>query len=199
MVLVGLGPYVMRRIINVWTETKFNSFSVAVVAGRVVWSLTVCTPEGSVSYVVFSFIYSQEWERRVVAWVVDLLCCAVGLVAPVGINCKLLPGLENVLASSSGRGTIAVVPLGLCELNKSLVDVSVRVMGGTDIHTMLNHLQTRMKEFMHDPVLLECPKLLQVNIVCVRGSVTFLCACVELVCYLLGRIIYISGVHFSPY
>ena len=155
LVLVGLWPYVMRRIINVWPETEFNSFSVAIVAERVVGSLTVCTPEVPVNYVVFSFIYSQEWERRVVAWVVDLLCRAVGQVAPVGVNCKLLPGLENVLAISSGRGTVAVVPLHLCELNKSLVDVSVRVMGGMDIHTMLNHLQTRMKEFMHDPVLLE--------------------------------------------
>ena len=75
----------MRWIINVWTETEFNSFSVAIVAGRVVGSLTVCTPEGPVSYVVLSFIYSQEWERRVVTWVVDLLCCAVGQVASVGV------------------------------------------------------------------------------------------------------------------
>ena len=130
-----------------WTETEFNSFSVAIVAGRVVGSLTVCTPEGPVSYVVFSSIYPQEWERRVVEWIVDLLCCAVGQVAPVGVNCKLLPGLEIVLAGSSGRGTVAVVPLRLCDLNKSLVDVSVRVMGG-------DYLQTRMKEFLHDPVLI---------------------------------------------
>ena len=170
-----------------------------IAAGRVVGSLTVCTPEGPVNYVVFSFIYSQEWERRVVAWVVDLLCCAVGQVAPVSVNCKLLPGLENVLADSSGRGTVAVVPLRLCDLNQSLVDVSLRVMGGTDVHTVFNHLQTRMKEFMHDPFLLECPKLLQVTIVRVRGSVAFLYTCIRLVCGLLGRIIYISGVRFSPY
>ena len=127
----------MRQIINGWTETEFTSFSVAIVAGRVVGLLTVCTLEKLMSYVVFSFMYSQGWERRVVSWVVDMLCCAVGQVAPVGINCQLLPGLGNVLAGSSGRRTVSVVPLRLGELNKALVDVSVRVMGGTDIHTHL--------------------------------------------------------------
>ena len=157
----------MRRMINVWTETEFTSFSVAIVAGRVVGSVTVCTPEKPMSYVVFSFIYAQGWERRVVSWVVDMLCCAVGQVAPVGVNCKLMPGLENVLASSTGQGTVTVVPLRLVKINKTLVDVSVRVMGGIDVHTMLNHLQTRLKvkEFMDDPIILACPKLLQVILV----------------------------------
>ena len=155
----------MRRMINVWTETEFTSFSVAIVAGRVVGSVTVCTPEKPMSYVVFSFIYAQGWERRVVSWVVDTLCCAVGQVAPVGVNCKLMPGLENVLASSTGQGTVTVVPLRLVKINKTLVDVSVRVMGGIDVHTMLNHLQTRLKEFMDDPIILACPKLLQVILV----------------------------------
>ena len=153
MVLAGLWPYVMRRIINGWTETEFTSFSVAIVAGRVVGLLTVCTLEKPMSYVVFSFMYSQGWERRVVSWVVDMLCCTVGQVAPVGINCQLLPGLGNVLAGSSGRRTVSVVPLRLSELNKVLVDVSVRVMGGTDIHTLLNHLQTRLKDSMKDPLI----------------------------------------------
>ena len=192
MVLVGLWPYVISRIINVLTETEFNSFSVAIVAGRVVGSLTVCTPEKLMSYVVFSFVYSQGWERRVVARVVDLLCCAVGQVAPVGVNCKVLPGLENVLAGSSGRGTVAVVPLRLGDLNKSLVDVSVRVMGGTDVHTILNHLQTRMKDFMEDPILLACPKLLQVNIVSETWFLSFVCTCVWLVCGVSERIIHFS-------
>ena len=164
MVLAGLWPYVMRQIINGWTETEFTSFSVAIVAGRVVGLLTVCTLEKLMSYVVFSFMYSQGWERRVVSWVVDMLCCAVGQVAPVGINCQLLPGLGNVLAGSSRRRTVSVVPLRLGELNKALVDVSVRVMGGTDIHTLLNHLQTRLKDSMKDPILLACPNLLQVII-----------------------------------
>ena len=155
----------MRRIINGWTETEFTSFSVAIVAGRVVGLLTVCTLEKPMSYVVFSFMYSQGWERRVVSWVVDMLCCAVGQVAPVGINCQLLPGLGNVLAGSSGRRTVSVVPLRLSELNKALVDVSVLVMDGTDIHTLLNHLQTRLKDSMKDPILLACPNLLQVIII----------------------------------
>ena len=199
MVLAGLWPYVMRRIINGWTETEFSSFSVAIVGGRVVGLLTVCTLEKLMSYVVFSFMYSQGWECRVVSWVVDMLCCTVGQVAPVGINCQLLPGLGNVLAGSSGRRTVSVVPLRLGELNNALVDVSGRVMGGTDIHTLLNHLQTRLKDSMKDPILLACPNLLQVIMIswvwflsffmymCLFGKRVFLtfytyCVCSFLVC-----------------
>ena len=170
----------MRRILNVWTETEFTSFSVAIVAGRLVGALTVCTNEGPVSYVVFSFMYSQGWERRVVAWFIDLLCCAVGQVAPVGMNCKPMPRLESVLAGGPGCGTVVVVPLRLGELNNSLVEASVRVMGGTEVHALLNHLQTRMKEFVHDPVLLECPKLLQVNMRLFMAMVYSLMSVVEL-------------------
>ena len=166
----------MRRMINIWTDTEFNSFSIAIVAERVVGTLSVCTLEGPASYVVFSFTYSQEWEQRVVTWIVDLLCCAVGQVSPVGVNCGLLPRLENVLIRNSGLGAVLLVPLRLSDLDKSLVDVSVsvRVMGGTDVQSNLNHLQTRMKEFVRDPVLLACLKLLQVNICCVSVFILLL-------------------------
>ena len=63
----------------------------------------------------------------------------------------------------SGLGAVSLVSLRLVDLTKCLVDASVRVMGGTDVHSLLNHLQTRLKEFVCDPVLLDCPKLLQVN------------------------------------
>ena len=164
----------MRRMINVWTETEFTSFSVAIVAGRVVGSVTVCTPEKPVSYVVFSFIYAQGWERRVVSWVVDMLCCAVGQVSPIGVNCSLLPRLERALLRGSGLGAVSLIPLRISDLNKVLVDASVRVMGGVDVHTLLNHLQTRLKDFVHDAVLLSRPKLLQVNMCSIS---VFLIAC----------------------
>ena len=97
-----------------------------------------------------------------VSWVVNLLCCAVGQVAPVGLNCRLLPGVEGVMVSYSGPSVVSLVPLRLVDLNKCVVDASVRVMGGTDVHSMLNHQQTRLKEFVCDPILLNCPKLLQI-------------------------------------
>ena len=146
--LLGLWPYVMRRVISLLYDTEFNSFTVAIVANRVVGTLNVCTPEGPASYVVFSLNYSQEWEQRVVVWMVNLFCCTVGQVSPVGINCGLLPRLECVLTTHSGLGAISLMPLRLNDLNKCLVGVSVRVMGGTDVHTILNHLQTRKKEFV---------------------------------------------------
>ena len=86
----------------------------------------------------------------------------VGQVTPVGLNCCLLPGVEGAMVNYSGPGVVPLVPLRLVDLNNSLVDASVRVMGGTDVHSLLNHLQTRLKEFVCDPFLLNCPKLLQV-------------------------------------
>ena len=164
VVLLGLWPFVMRRVIGSWSETEYSSFGVTLVADRVVGTLNVCTSEGPANFVVFSFAYGQEWEQRVVSWAVNMLCCAVGQLAPVGLNCRLLSGLERVLVSRSGPRTVSLVSLKLTELNKRLVDASIRVMGGTDVHTILNHLQSRLKEFVQDPIFLACPKLLQVTI-----------------------------------
>ena len=83
-------------------------------------------------------------------------------MVPVGINCGLLPKVEAALCPSSGPQAVALVPLKLSDLNQCLVDVSVRVMGGTDLHSILNHLHARLKEFVRDPILLACPKLLEV-------------------------------------
>ena len=171
---MGLWPYVMRRVLSLWTETEFTSFGVSIVADRVVGTVSVCTVEGLASYVVLSFNYSQEWEQRVVSWMVNLLCCAVGQVSPIGVNCSLLPRLERALLRGSGLGAVSLIPLRISDLNKVLVDASVRVMGGVDVHTLLNHLQTRLKDFVHDAVLLSCPKLLQVNMYSIS---VFLIAC----------------------
>ena len=173
--LLGLWPYVMRRVIGIWSETEYNSFSITTMADRVVGTVTVCTLEGPVSYVVFSLVYGQVWEQEVVSWIVNLLCCCVGQVVPVGINCGLLPRVEGALCAHSGPQAIPLVPLKLNDLNECLVDVSVRVMWGSDLHSIFNHLQTRLKEFVRDPILLACPKLLQVNVLSVLLSTCFSC------------------------
>ena len=146
--LLGLWPHVMRRVIGLRYDTEFSSFTVAIVADRAVGTLNASTPKGPSNYIVFSFNYSQEWEQRVVAWMVNLLCCTVGQVSRIGINYGLLPRLEGLLTSHTGLGSVSLVPLRLNDLNKCLVDVSVRVMGGTDVHTILNHLQTLIKDFV---------------------------------------------------
>ena len=154
----------MRRVIGMLCETDYSSFGIAIVGGRVVGRLNVYTVDALSSYVIFSFSYGQDWEPRVVSWIINFLCCVVGEVKPLGLNCNLLPGVERVLTSQSGRRAVSLVPLRLIDLNRCLVDVSVRVMGGTDVNSLLNHPQTRMKAFVRDAVLLACPKLLQVTI-----------------------------------
>ena len=170
---MGFWPYVMRRVLNLWTETEFTRFGVAIVGDRVVGTVNVCTVEGLASYVVLSFNYSQDWEQRVVIWMINLLCCVVGHVSPVGFSCSLLPRLEDVLVGNTGLGAVSLVPLRISDINKILVDVSVRVMGGVDVHSLLNHLQTRLKDFVQDAVLLSCPNLLQVRMCSVLVFLTF--------------------------
>ena len=170
---MGFWPYVMRRVFNLWTETEFTRFGVAIVGDRVVGTVNVCTVEGLASYVVLSFNYSQDWEQRVVIWMINLLCCVVGQVSPVGVSCSLLPRLEDVLVGNTGLGAVSLVPLRISDINKILVDVSVRVMGGVDVHSLLNHLQTRLKDFVQDAVLLSCPNLLQVSMCSVLVFLTF--------------------------
>ena len=164
MLFLGMWPLVMRQIICLWSETEYSSFGISIVAGRVVGALNICAVDGLLSYVIFSFTYGQEWESRVVSWLVNFLCCVVGQVAPVGLNCSLLPGVEGALRNHSGPHAVSIVPLKINDLNRCLVDVSVRVMGGTDIHSLMNHLQARLKEHIRDSILLSCPKLLQVTI-----------------------------------
>ena len=147
---MGFWSYDMRRVLSLWTETEFTRFGLAVVCDKVVSTVNVCTAEGLASYVVLSFNYAQDWEQRVVVWMVNLLCCAVGQVSPVGVSCSLLPRLEVVLVGTSGLGAVSLVPLRISGLNKVLVDVSVRVMGGVDVHSLLNHLQMRMSDFVQE-------------------------------------------------
>ena len=74
---------------------------------------------------------------------------------------------------NTGLGAVSLVPLRISDINKILVDVSVRVMGGVDVHSLLNHLQTRLKDFVQDAVLLSCPNLLQVSMCSVLVFLTF--------------------------
>ena len=173
----------MRRVIGSWSKTEYSSFGVTLVADRVVGTVNVCTSEGPANYVVFSFVYGQEWEQRVVSWAVNMLCCAVGQLAPVGLNCRLLSWLERVLVSHSGPRTVSLVSLKLTELNKRLVDASIRVKGGTDVHTILNHLQTRLKEFVRDPIFFSLSKALAGNYL-----LFFDCFSLMLICQFLGGV-----------
>ena len=56
-----------------------------------------------------------------------------------------------------------VKSLGLSDVSRAIVDVAGSVLGGTDIHVVLNHLQKRLKGYVKDPLLLGCPQLLQVR------------------------------------
>ena len=154
----------MRRLITLWCDSSFSSFSIGIVADRIVGRLTVCSAEGIANYGIFSFSYSQDWEPRLVSWVVILFCGALGEFSPLGLNCELFPRLGCVLQSHSGIGAISLVPFRLADINRLVITASVRVLGGTDVHSILNHLQTRLKSFMKDEVLLSCPKLLRVCI-----------------------------------
>ena len=154
----------MRRLIALWSESTFSSFSIVIVADRVVGRVSMCSSEGVSQYILFSFSYTQDWEPRVVSWIVNLLCGAVGEICPLGLNCELFSRLNHVLSSSAGIGTISVVPVRLVAINRLIVAASVRILGGTDVHVILNHLQSRLKPYVKDDLLLSCPKLLRVNI-----------------------------------
>ena len=165
MIILGLWPYVVRRLITLWFESAFSSFSIGIVADRIVGRVNICTAEGITNYIVFSFSYAQDWEGRLVTWIVNLLCGAVGEICPLGLNCELFPRLNCALTSSAGLGTISLVPLRLADINRVVITASVRVLGGTDVHVILNHLQSRLKPFRKDEMLLSCPKLLRVCII----------------------------------
>ena len=130
-----------------------------IVADRIVGTLSICSSVGIANHVIFSFNYAQEWEQRVLSWFVNLLCWTMGELSLLGLNCEQFPRQECLLQSQSGVGSISVNPLRLSDINKSIVYVSIRLMCGTDVHSFLNHLQTRMKDFVKNLVLLSCPKL----------------------------------------
>ena len=155
----------MRRLIALWSESTFSSFSIGIVADRVVGRVSMCSSEGVSQYILFSFSYTQDWEPRLVSWIVNLLCGALSEICPLGLNCELFPPLNRVLCSSAGIGTISLVPVRLADINRLIVAASARVLGGTDVHVILNHLQSRLKPYVKDDLLLSCPKLLRVSVI----------------------------------
>ena len=62
--------------------------------------------------------------------------------------CDALPQLSGLFQSTTGVGSLGVKTLVLWDVSRTIVDVSGTVLGGTDIHVVLNHLQKRLKGFV---------------------------------------------------
>ena len=166
----------MKRLITLWSNCGFTSFHVAVGQGRVTGTVTMCSLEGISQYCVLSFGLSQDWEKRVVTWMINMWCCLLGEPVPLGLCCDALPQLGGLFQAATGVGSLELKTLSLCEISRTIVDVGGRALGGTDIHVVLNHLQKRLKGYVRDPLLLSCPHLLQVGVVfCFYLSVTMSC------------------------
>ena len=167
----------MKRLITQWSNCGFTSFHVAVGQGRVTGTVTMCSLEGISQYCVFSFGLSQDWEKRVVTWMINMWRCLLGEPVPLGLCCDALPQLGGLFQAATGVGSLELKTLSLYEISRTIVDVGGRALGGTDIHVVLNHLQKRLKGYVRDPLLLSCPHLLQVGVVFrFYLSVTMSCA-----------------------
>ena len=125
-------------------------------------TVTVCGMDGVSHYTVFCFKLARDWEGRVITWLVNMWCCMLGEPVPLGLCCDALPQLSGLFRSTTGVGLVDVKPFTLSDVSRTIVDVAGQVLGGTDIHVVLNHLQKRLKGFVKDPLLLACPHLLQV-------------------------------------
>ena len=155
----------MWRLITVWSISSFNSFHLTILNGRVSGIVTVCALDGVSHYSVFCCALVRDWEHRVVTWLVNLWCCMLGEPVPFGLCCDALPQLGGLFRSTTGVGSFEMKPLVLADLSRTIVDVSGQVLGGIDMHVVLNYLQKRLKRFVKDPLLLlSCPHLLQVRI-----------------------------------
>ena len=157
----------MRRLITIWVNSEYSSFHLSVSGGRATGMLTVCGADGVRNYTVFNFNLSLDWEGRVITWLVNMWCCMLGEPVPLGLCCDALPQLGGLFRGTTGVGLVDVKPLVLSDVSRMIVDVAGQVLGGTDIHVLLNHLQKRLKGFVRDPLLLACPHLLQVRMLLV--------------------------------
>ena len=173
----------MKRLITLWSNSSFSSFHVAQSNGRVTGTVTLCALDGLSHYSVFSFSLVRDWENRVITWLINMWCCTIGEPVPLGLCCDALSQLSGLIRSSTGVSSLEVKSLVLSDVSRTIVDVSGQVLGGTDIHVVLNHLQKRLKGFAKESLLLGCPHLLQVRTVlgCFIGfrdqTVDILCLC----------------------
>ena len=135
----------MRRLITVWSNSAYNSFHLTVAKGRVSGRVTVSALDGVSHYVVFCFNLVRDWELRVVTWLVKMWCCMLGEPASLGLCCDALPQVSGLFRSTTGVGSVEVKPLLLSDLSRTIVEISGRVLGGTDMHVVLSHLQKRLK------------------------------------------------------
>ena len=145
MTLLGLWPYVMKRLITLWSNSTFSSFHMAVSNGRVTGTVTVCALDGVSHYSIFSFSLVRDWENRVITWLVNMWCCMIGEPVPLGLCCDALPQPSELFRSSTGVGSLEVKTLVLSDVIRTIVDVSGQMLGRSDIHVVLNHLQKRLE------------------------------------------------------
>ena len=148
-----------------WSKSSFNSFHLTASIGRMSGTVTVCALNGVSYYSVYCFALVRDWEHRVVLWLVKVWCCMLGEPVPFGLYWDALPQLDRLFRSTTGVGSFEIKPLVLSDLSRTILDVSGQVLGGTDMHVVLNHLQKHVKGFVKDPLLLSCPHLLQVRII----------------------------------
>ena len=94
------------------------------------------------------FALVRDWEHRVVLWLVKVWCCMLGEPVPLGLYWDALPQLDRLFRSTTGVGSFEIKPLVLSDLSRTILDVSGQVLGGTDMHVVLNHLQKRVKGFV---------------------------------------------------
>ena len=75
-------------------------------------------------------------------------CCMLGEPVPLGLCCDVLPQLGGLFQAAPGVGSLKAKTLVLSEVSQTIVDLGGQVLGGTDIHVVLNHLQKRLKGFV---------------------------------------------------
>ena len=96
--LLGLWPFVKRRVIGLWSETEFSSFGITIVAGRVVGTVSVCTLEGLATYVLFYCAARVGAASGFVGGRPAMLCC--------GASDTCWPQLSPITWSGRGAGQL---------------------------------------------------------------------------------------------
>ena len=103
-----------------------------------------------------------------------MCCCMLGKLSPIGCYFAIFPQLDHLFRGRQVQGSINLMPVLLEDITCILVDVSTRVLGGTDVHTTLKFLQVRLRAFVSGPILLACPNLLQKACCIILHVITFL-------------------------
>ena len=153
----------MRQLQECVSGVDFIGFHVERLGTDYVSSVTYCDGEGPHTITMFMVPMRLGWEGQLCKWIVDLWSVLLEDPVVVGGCYSDFPQVSGLLWQESGRSGICLRPIVIQTVTKFITASVVAVFGGQDIVVVMNYFVSRLRDYVADPLIADCPNLLRVS------------------------------------